>query len=206
MKVNQIINSFHASNTYLIELNKEDVVLIDCGDPDTGRVINWLFKHKKTPLAVILTHEHADHCAGLNSLSNEFKFDLYCSPACLTGIRDEKQNLSLYIEYIQTFTVCHDAKVIRNGQSQLFKSKHFSFFETPGHSPGGICIIAGNSAFTGDTILNGVRSPLSFPHSNRIDYRKSLEKLFFYLHPGMTIYPGHGKPFAYNSYVDICMM
>lgn len=206
MEVRQIINSFHGSNTYIIELDQKNVVLVDCGDPDIEKVLQWLYTNGKTPLAVILTHEHADHCAGLNSLSHEFQFDLYCSQACLNGIRDEKQNISLYIEDIQAFTVCRDAKVIRNGQSQVFKGKHFSFLETPGHSPGGICIIAGNSVFTGDTVLNGVRSPLSFPHSNRTEYKKSLDKLLLYLQSGMTIYPGHGKPFTFNLYQDICMI
>ena len=75
----------------------------------------------------------------------------------------------------------------------------FLFMETPGHSPGGACIFTSDAVFTGDTILNQMKAPLNFPHSNKKQYDISLIKIKKQLKPGMTIFPGHGEPFKYNS-------
>ena len=94
---------------------------MDCGDPDIGPLIEWLFTHIKNILAVILTHEHADHCAGLNSLER------YCSQACMTGIRGNKQNFSLYIDEIPVFNVGIPVNLIHDNETIKFNGNSFTF-------------------------------------------------------------------------------
>jgi len=75
----------------------------------------------------------------------------------------------------------------------------FTSIATPGHSPGSACIFTKDAVFTGDTLLNNTKTPLTFPHSNRNDYANSIQKIKPLLKPGMTIYPGHGEPFVVNE-------
>lgn len=193
-------NKFHNSTTYLIQQNNNSFVLIDPGDPDINQVKQWLTKRNATIGSVILTHEHADHCAGVIDLYDWQPFQLFCSEACARNIADSKQNFSRFLDTIATFDVKLPSVRINKDETRNIGGIDFSFVATPGHSPGSICLFTGNSVYTGDTILFNTRTPLTFPHSNRIHYSESIEKLKNLIHPGMIIHPGHGEPFVFESW------
>lgn len=201
MKIHQYINPHKLSNSYVLELSAGKVVLIDVGDFDTKPFLDWLHQEKKTLTHVILTHEHADHCCGVDALATKYSFQLICSSKCEANMRNSRQNFSYYLEEITTFEVQHnDVLVVGDGDIHLISDTFFTFIETPGHSPGGLCVLVGDVVFTGDTILNGVKSPLTFPHSNRKDYQSSIAKLKENLKKGMVIYPGHDCPFLFQNF------
>ena len=67
----------------------------------------------------------------------------------------------------------------------------FSFFATPGHTKGGMCIRCGKDMFTGDTLFKDSigRTDLYGGDYNQI--LKSLKKLSK-MEDDITVYPGHG--------------
>lgn len=204
MKIHQFINPHRLSNTYALELENDTVVLVDVGNFDTSDFLNWLSENKKKLSHVILTHEHADHCCGLSALYKTNPFQLICTAKCAENIKNSRQNFSFYLEDIPTFEVdLTNVVVVEDFEVKILGGQSFIFLETPGHSPGGMCILNKNNLFTGDTILNGLKSPLSFPHSNRSDYKKSIEKIKKFLKKDMKIYPGHDKPFVYNVFDEL---
>jgi glyoxylase-like metal-dependent hydrolase (beta-lactamase superfamily II) len=205
MKIHQFVSSFHTSNTFVVELNNDRVALIDCCDTDLSSIKNWLLENRKVIQVVFLTHEHADHCAGVNACEDAFNFELICTKSCATNIRNSKQNLSFYMDSIATFEVHKKPRIVSDETIQVINGQPFVFVETPGHSPGSACIFFGNAVFTGDTLLNGIKTPLTFPHSNRKLYADSVNKIMDWLKPGMTIYPGHGEPFIFNSIRDLAI-
>lgn len=201
MKIHQYINPHRLSNSYVLELADGKVVLIDVGDFDTKPFLEWLQQEGKALTHVILTHEHADHCCGVDTLAAMHSFQLICTSKCEENIRNCRQNFSYYLEEIDTFEVEYrDVLIVKDGEVCVIADESFTFIETPGHSPGGLCILVGDVIFTGDTILNGVKSPLTFPHSNRKDYQLSMEKLKLNLKQGMTIYPGHDCSFLFENF------
>ena len=202
MKYHQIKNSFFNSNTFIIENKNKKIIIIDPGNPDVKKLVDIINRNKWHIEGVILTHEHADHVAGLLGLYNMQPFPVYCSKACSVNIRNCKKNLSKYIEEINTFELNIPTQLVGDGET--FNVGEFSFFfiETPGHSPGGACIFTSDAVFVGDTILNKEKVPLSFPHSDKIKYNNSLKRLKNHIKPGVTIYPGHGESFVYTSLED----
>lgn len=200
MKVTRFISSYHSSNAFIIELQNNEIAIIDPGDPDINSTKDWLLESNYCIGNVILTHEHADHCAGLNTLYQFQPFRLFCSEACAKNIALGKQNFSFYIDIIDAFEIHLPSIIIKDGEVKNIGGTDFTFIETPGHSPGSMCIFANNSVFTGDTLLNNIKTPLTFPHSNRKHYAESLEKLKSLILPGMAIYPGHGEPFNFESW------
>jgi len=62
-----------------------------------------------------------------------------------------------------------------------------------------VCIFTHDAFFTGDTLLNNSKTPLTFPRSNLNDYANAIQKIKPLLKPGMTIYPGHGEAFVVNE-------
>lgn len=203
MKIHQIVNSHRLSNSYIIELKEDLVILIDVGNFDIDCFLFWLKRHKKKLHSVIITHEHSDHCCGLNQLYEVATFDLYCSSKCAENMKNSKQNFSIYLDNIPAFEVKMPYFSV-DGLSEInIEGTLFSIIETPGHSPGSICIAFQNTIFTGDTILNGIKTLLTLPHSNKKDHSNSIETIKSFLKKDMIIYPGHDEPFLYTEEKDI---
>lgn len=194
-KVLKLVSAYKNANTFIIEINEFDVLIIDLGNYPIDTLVEWLSAHNKNILGLLLTHEHADHCYGVDALKRKMDFTLYCSEKCEINMRNPKQNFSRYIDDFETFGVESEAVIIRDKEVLNFKGFELTIMETPGHSPGSICLFAEGMVFTGDTILNNVESPLSFPHSNKLDYEKSKKRIMENLQPQTKIYPGHDEPF-----------
>ena len=199
----QLVNPGYFSNTFIIETCQQKVIIVDPGNHDISPIKTWLAQNEKTLVAVILTHEHFDHCAGVNALYKWSSFELICTETTAKNISNSRQNFSYYIDNTKAFEIKLPTNIVREGDSIYWGIERFDFIETPGHSPGGLCIKTENAFFTGDTLLNKTKTPLSFPHSNKKDYRQSIEKLKNILRSGMTIYPGHGKQFVYSECLNL---
>lgn len=197
-KILRFVNPYKNANTFVVEINESDVVIIDLGNLSTTEFVKWLKHHNKNILGLILTHEHADHCYGVDALKKQYDFTLYCSEKCEINMRNPKQNYSRYIEDFETFGVQSDAVIVNDNEVLNFNEFELRVMETPGHSPGSICLFSERMVFTGDTILNNTRTPLSFPHSNKLDYETSKKRIFESLKPNAKIYPGHDEPFFIN--------
>lgn len=200
MLVKQIINPFMFSSSYVLELENNFIALVDVGNFDTNELKNWVVANHKKIAYVILTHEHADHCCGVDDLYEFQPFELICSSECANNIKNSKQNFSYYLEDIETFEIkTKKIKIVEDLEVLSLHGYNFTFIKTPGHSPGGICIMVEDCFFSGDTILNGIKTPLTFPHTNRAAYKNSIEKIKKILEPKMIIYPGHDTCFEYND-------
>ncbi len=194
LKIDRLVNPYKESNTYLLPINKDNIVIIDVGNYPIKLINDYLKNNNKQLVAVFLTHEHSDHCSGINELAKYHEFDLYCSEACASNIENEKQNLSCYITAITPFKILQKKRKVYDGELIKLGDFIFEIMITPGHSPGGISIFVQDFVFTGDTILEKGKPYLAFPHSNKTDYLISINKLLNRIQ-NQTILPGHGDDF-----------
>lgn len=197
-KILQLVSPYKKANTYIIDVGNFKVVIIDLGNYSISELVKWLKNNNKTLIGLILTHEHSDHCYGVDNLRAELAFTLYCSKNCEINIRDPKQNLSRYIEEFEIFGVQTEATILSDGQTISFNDIEITIIETPGHSPGSICLLSDGVIFTGDTFLNNVKTPLCFPHSSKKKFQESEKKILKFLTTNTKIFPGHGEPFYLN--------
>ena len=63
---------------------------------------------------------------------------------------------------------------------------------TPGHSPGSVCLSAGDVLFTGDTLFAGGVGRTDLPGGNHAELEASLRRVVTEFPPETIIYPGHG--------------
>lgn len=199
MLVNRYISKIFNSNMYCIrDENSREGILIDPGMVDEERLLGYLRKTDINPKYVILTHEHFDHCAGVNILERFYDFYLLATKECAEKIKSDKGNLSRYaMEVINPFEIVHPVWVIEDLQRLILNGVELKFIKTPGHASGGMCILVENYLFSGDTLLE-TKVPVKLPGSNKICLQNSLARLREFCDSSWRVYPGHGDSFSFS--------
>ncbi len=83
---------------------------------------------------------------------------------------------------------------LKDGELIQFGNCSLRILHTPGHTPGGVCLLMGKILISGDTIFPGGPGNTAIPGADRKAILRSIKEKLFTL-PGETIiYPGHGLP------------
>ena len=82
----------------------------------------------------------------------------------------------------------NDGDVIKLGNVE------FKVIYTPGHTQGGVCYLAGDNLFTGDTLFRESVGRCDLEGGNFNQIVSSIETKLFTLPKETKIYPGHGRP------------
>jgi hydroxyacylglutathione hydrolase len=121
---------------------------------------------------IILTHHHADHTAGAVSLRNFYGARI---------LAHEKDALMIRGVDLTLF----DGEIIKIGEVDV------EIVHTPGHTPGGICLLVEKKfILTGDTLFIDECGRCDLPGSSLSDMFHSLKKLGS-LPDELVVYPGH---------------
>lgn len=202
MKVKRIINNPVSSNCFVLYEDTGDLcscVIIDPGSENSDELFAFLIEKKLCPVYLILTHEHFDHCWGVNDLRNRFpEMKLVCSRECSDSIQSSKRNCSLFYDYLKAFEVAQaDVKIDANAYIMTCGDINMTILRTPGHSNGSISIVIDNIIFTGDALIPGYKTITKLPTASVEEQIKT--ETFFKTLEGYMIYPGHESPLIFDS-------
>ncbi len=196
------IDDHNAVNVYLV-IGQDSALVID-----TGMGAADLFSHLKSltakPLIVVNTHGHSDH-TGANY---QFK-KVYIHPADLKDAIDSNtpenrkaaaKNMLRDAQPLQgeIFKGTPETTMfvpVREGKVFELGGRRIKVIETPGHTPGEICLLDQENKllFTGDN--DNTLVWLFLPNCRPLhEYLSSLEKLQKMMPEFDTILPGHGIP------------
>ncbi len=196
LRIHQVINQPVNSNCFVLSHPASDTCIVfDPGTANNAALLEYLVSSNLQPRFVLITHEHFDHCAGVDALADDYSFRLIASEQTAARIKNSKTNFSTYYEAVEPFEVLHSVDVVKDGEVIEHESLKIKCLETPGHSPGSMCFFIDNFVFTGDTLLNGVKTPLKLPGSSKSQHQVSIKKLQSVINPGTIICPGHGQCF-----------
>lgn len=203
LTVHRIINDPVPSNCYVVvdKAIGNDCAIIDPGSKNGEHLLSLLIDNELTPRYIILTHEHFDHCWGVNDLVNRFGIPIVCSALCAEFIRLEKRNCSVFYNYNDRFTITSDTISIESiGGILPFADRELKFFLSPGHSDASICLVIQDCLFSGDTLIKDLRTVTKLPTGSIIKLKESLNALSELKGKGFTVYPGHGDEFQLDEY------
>ena len=168
--------------------------MIDAGDEDPDRWVDYAADHGLTIRHVLLTHGHVDHVAGLAQLKKRLPdAQIHLHPAdWLTLKSAPMQGLGF------GFTVdsppaadveVNDGDVIHVGSLRL------EALHTPGHAPGHTCFYEPTHAllFGGDLLFKNSIGRTDFPGCDHAAMQDSLRRVLE-LPPKSTVFPGHMQP------------
>lgn len=192
--IHQLVNSHFNSNTFVFHNETMEVTaIVDPGELHPEKLLEFLAFNPSDSYSVILTHEHNDHIAGLGVLCSMFSIKLFLSQKCWENLNNPKRNLSEYLDVgnIDNITPS-EIYIVSDGEKVSINNVAFTFYDTPGHSEGGICIGVRDIIFTGDTVLQYNKVTTNLPGGSKNELKTTQQKLKGILPEYAFIYPGHG--------------
>jgi hydroxyacylglutathione hydrolase len=195
MKIDRFILGDFETNCYVVRADESatDCLIIDIGfNPDD--LVGSLVEKRQNPVAVILTHGHADHIVGLDTVRRQFpQIKVYIHELDAPMLADANANLSALIEGAYT---TEPAEVfLRDGDIVEEAGIRLEVLHTPGHTPGGICLYARQEGlvFVGDTLFADSVGRADFPGGDMGQLIRSIRNKLLTLPDSTVAYPGHGS-------------
>ena len=164
-------------------------------------LINLINELSLNPRFIILTHEHYDHCWGVNDLRAKFPhIKLICSSYCSSAIQNTKLTYSHY--YCKPeFTIKPADIIVEDVEGKISWNDYLiTCSQAKGHSLSSIFIFIRSAIFTGDTLIMNSKTITRFKTGSKSDLENTLQKMLSYKGKGFLVHPGHGEIFPLDVY------
>ena len=193
-----IIESFtlgpYATNCYLVRVPGETRCWIVDASFSPRPMVERVRALGLTPAALVLTHAHIDHIAGVREVLAAFpRTPVWIHEAEEQWLGDSELNLSAFTG--MPVTAPGPDRVLKEGDVLELGATKWRVLHTPGHSPGGITLYHSDSAtaLVGDALFAGSIGRTDFPGCSFEQLEKSIKTKLYTLPAATRIYPGHGE-------------
>ncbi len=164
--------------------------IIDPGFEDQ-QIIDIINENHLKVKYILLTHGHFDHLGGVSQLKNltNAKVLIHKNDAdCLTS---SQRNLS---DLIGMALVLEPADgFLTEDETVALGDITIRVIHTPGHSKGGVCLLAEDQLFAGDTLFNTSIGRTDFADGDLNELLSGISQKLFVLDDAITVLPGHGE-------------
>lgn len=167
----------------------KETAIIDAGD-EAGRIAAKVEELGLKPKLLINTHCHVDHVSAVAALQAKWDLPFYAHPGEAPILEHLRESQGFF-----GFGDGQEPKRtddLSEGQKITVGSFEIEVIETPGHTPGGVCLKVGGDLFTGDTLFAGSIGRCDLPGGNMPQLMNSLKTKVVVLDEGLKIHPGHG--------------
>lgn len=178
------------TNCYIAwcEFTKKAVVIDPGGDP--ARILSALRSEGLSVDAIINTHGHADHVMANTKIQEVTKAPLWIHSADADMLGSGSRNLS---SFLGGATSCGTAdRLLKDGDVLTIGEFAIKVLHTPGHTPGGICLLSDKAVFVGDTLFAESIGRTDFPGGSYSQLINSIKTKLMTLEDDVKAYPGHG--------------
>ena len=178
-------------NCYILgcEATRKAVVVDPGGDVE--QILARVKKHNLQVPMIINTHGHFDHVGGNRQL-------IEATGAELLLHENDKELLGMATQHAAVYglqtevspepqRLLSGGEIITVGEELVIKILH-----TPGHTPGGICLLIDDQVIVGDTLFAGSIGRTDLPGGNHQKLIDSIQSQLLPLPGATVVYPGHG--------------
>jgi hydroxyacylglutathione hydrolase len=177
-------------NCYIVGDDKtRDALVIDPGG-NARDILDTLRREQLKLVAIVATHAHFDHLLALDEVRTQTHapFLIYANEAEL--LANSQMGARLF-----GFSLPQPApadRLLRDGDDVCVGSLALKVLHTPGHSPGGMCLLGDQSVFVGDTLFQGGIGRVDLPGGDYATLMRSIRDKLLTLPDATSVYPGHG--------------
>lgn len=170
----------YQTNCYILhQEGNRNCLVIDPGyEPEI--ILSYLSEKGLTLQAILLTHGHFDHVGAVRELAAQTDCRVYLNPKELT------------MPPMLTAGPLYYTNSYGEGDRLDIAGISLQVLETPGHTPGSVCLITENNLFSGDTLFRGSCGRTDLPCGDHRAMTESLKRLAA-LREDYNVYPGHGS-------------
>lgn len=185
LKIHVLPLGDYQTNCYIVhEENSTDCLIIDPGyEPEI--ISSYLEEKGLTPEAILLTHCHFDHVGAVKDLAAQYDCKVFL---------DKKE---LAMPPMLTNGPLYYTDGYGDGDTLTLAGIPIQVLETPGHTPGSVCLIMEDTLFSGDTLFAGSCGRTGLPCGDARAMRDSLRRLAA-LSENYRVCPGHGPSSTLN--------
>jgi glyoxylase-like metal-dependent hydrolase (beta-lactamase superfamily II) len=208
MKISVLSVTAFAENVYIVSDDEsKDAVIVDPGG-EAERILETVEQLGVHVKYILDTHGHMDHVGGVLKVREE--------TGAQYGIHENdietsmRQPAGYALQMIPDFeSPPHPDLVLKEGDEFRVGDIVFKVIETPGHTMGSVCFLAGSVLFAGDTLFNGSVGRTDFPGSSGEALVDSIRSKLFNLDEEAVVLPGHGPQTTikqekeYNPFVGV---
>lgn len=195
------------SNMYLILENNKALIIDPCVSQEVCKIL--IDRHIKN-ISVILTHEHFDHISGIPMLKENFEIyvtahkdvNKIVSDSCnritsryaSTFIGRDQETLQIVKDQCKRQIVFSVDRIFEKSCDFMWGEHSLHLVNTPGHTPGSICIILDHKyLFTGDSLIPEKSVVTRFVGGNMKSYQEMTIPFLNSLDKELIVFPGHGE-------------
>ena len=192
MKIKALTVGPIMENCYILyDENTLEGIIVDPGD-DATDILSVVNSLKLTIKYIVDTHGHADHIGANEELHAKLNAKLAIHPADEPMLTDPQLNLS-DCGYMGRKIISPVADVLlHEGDIISFGSCNLKVVHTPGHTPGGICLVGEGVVISGDSLFAGSIGRTDFSNGSMHDLIENLKAKILTLDSSYKVYPGHG--------------
>jgi len=141
---------------------------------------------------IVLTHGHIDHVGALKEVKEATNAQIAIHADDASSLQARNPLNMMYRMSLQALPP--PDHLLKDGDSLDVSNQRFLVLHTPGHTPGGICLLGDEVVFTGDTLFNLGIGRTDMPGGSHMELMDSIHTKLMTLPDNTAVYPGHGPP------------
>lgn len=199
------------SNCYVLRDGEEAIVIDPGWHEGLEEILSYLSSLRV--IAIVATHGHFDHVAGVRIVKDATGAPFYAHPADAQLIALSHRQALRYVG-VETPAPPQPDGDLWEGLKIRVGSSELTVWETPGHTEGSVSLLVSGGIFVGDLLIEAGRAPSmtsygsaiftgdtlfkgavgsTFSAAARRRLAESLRRIAS-LDPSTAVYPGHGPP------------
>jgi len=180
-------------NCYLYACPRtKEAVIIDPGD-EAERILAAIKELEILPKYIINTHGHIDHICAIDAISEVYPIPLAIHSADVYMYTDER-SAAMFGRTAPLVKRKPDI-LLKEGDRITFGTLALDVLHTPGHTPGGVCLVSQSyCVFSGDTLFYRSIGRTDLPGGNYEQIITSIREKLYPLDEDLVVFPGHGEP------------